>query len=961
MCNHIRDFQCTLTYSRAVLVLMNRIHVTRSIRYFHHISCRLRSISKAEPGLSDKVQSILKSEGPDALKNDGINVLSDYISNRSATSAERGRIIKFMYSRKAHEDLIKLSNSCLLDSGEKFQSNVSADEMRSYMNSLVFTRQHELLNRKMLNLINQFSLTRKDLVVKVINSVFTQLYRTTSMEQSLTVWVKLCKYMHGHVDFTSYEHYKYILKTLLFFLREKDISACYKEVLDLVELRENPLSSSQFASTLMYLLTYSRNFLLAEKVWDYKIEKGFPVVASDLTSICKTYCHFRRYSLVTEVYSRYPEAHDDQSQFDYLLVAYAKQQNWESLQNQFNSLFGIGELPNINHYGIVMYAIAQLGERDIVERLYSQLLRRKMVPNLPVLQSLLYAYYKSGDIAGCFRQFELFNKYGIQPTSSTCQIMLKVYRNIGDIDGALRTLKRMTDSNIEIWETHFAILINTCAKITNYAIAEELFQVMKDYYNIKPTGSSIGALMYVYIESNLPQQALKLFHKYCKGNSNVDENIKIYNKAIEAHMLMGQDTLSERLFQEILDRNIPTNSEFYKVMIAHLSRRKKDYDTAEGVLDQLLNHPTLVATASHFEILMDVYDRCSYREGVFKLYQRMLDHNIPVNSRVLYYLIKSTFKVKLQTKENLDEAIDVVDDIMKRAAKRTLDITFDKLHPSVMAWPMRAISKFYSPMKAIDLMNKYNDLFYENGESANGRLVVMRSMMVLSAEIQQWDDFQKIFERYLSKIDYYDSLPSSTVRNKKLSSSLRGILGYKIKQLAATNSVTKIPDLLKQMESKGLIIDNDSWNEAVLTMFSDSRTIEEGLRITNEKLIHGYNLIHKMRLLKKHATASTSIGKAPWLLDRKKENPKSFNPSLFLKSEVYEKVKTSLDSYLSTFVKVEEEIGRLVNLYGYFMKSYLMEPRSHVPHWDEIEYKNASFFRELRTKKRITAWNCLSD
>lgn len=936
-------------------MLTNKARVIRSLRCLH-ASPWIGSTYRLPPALPDNVKTILKDKSGKPLDNPQITTLMNFFMNREITFNERNYLIKYLYGKGAHENILTVGERCLFDPNGKFIEKVSVDELKRYVNSLVMARKTISLEQVAYKLIAQFSITRKEVVIQVINSMLVNLFKVETVPEALLKWVKITKRLHGHCDFTNYEQYRYILKTLIFCLREIDFSDPSYAVLELVKEDQGALTASQFASTLIYLFSHNRGFGLVEQLWNYKVENQLPISSTDLTSICKAYCHFKKYDLVEQVHSKYPEAHDDHSQFDYVLIAYAKQQNWQNLQDQFNALFGIGELPSINHYGIVMYAIAELGESEMVEKLYGQLLRRGMIPTLPVLQSLLHVYYKSGDLNGCFKHFELFRKYDIRPTPSSYVTMLKVYRNMGNIDGALKMLKQMTDNKVEMWETHFSIIINLCAKTTNYAVAQELFQIMKEHYNIKPSGSSIASLMYVYTESDLPQQSLKLFSEYC-GNgkkTKIRENeISIYNKAIEAYIKMGQKDMCELLFQDILKRNLETNSEFYEVMIKYLTTTVRDFETAENVLDQLLDHPKLKASSSHFECLMGAYDRISHRDGVFKLYQKMLDRGVQVNSKILYYLIKATFKTKLRTRANLEEAIHLVEDIMKRASDRSLDITFSSLHPSVVAWPMRVISKFHSPMRAMDLLNKYNELFYGKGDPANSRLVIMRSLMVLYAETEQWDDFERTFEKYLSKIEYYQNLPSSTVKNKKLLTLFKGVFGYKIKHLVATNNVLSIPKWLNELHGRGFVLDNDSWNEAILTMFSDSRTIEQGLGIVDQRLIHGYNLIHKYRLLRKNTTNNTSTDRGSWFLERKAQDPKTFQPSLYLKSDVAEKIKESMDNYLSTFGDVGQELERLIRDYKYFMKSYLMKPRVGIPNWDGIEAKHAYYFRQLRESKRV--------
>ncbi|QLQ79327.1 hypothetical protein HG537_0B06750 [Torulaspora globosa] len=874
---------------------------------------------------------------------------------------ERRYIVDFLFRRQAYLELNRFAQRYLVPKGDLDDNSygLSFRELRQYCKSLIATGNMVVLDQIVTKIIAESSIEHKRTAINFVNFLFTALkdgskvVATIEPEEVLLKWAKWMKLLNGHCDFENYTHQKDLLKPLLFYLREKrnEESEFFQRCLDKIKAALGASIASQLSSTLIYLEAYNRSFELVRDLWDYKINNNLVISSSDLTCILKCYCHFEEYDLVERTHAAFPHAHDEHQQFDYLLIAYSKSQNWKGLQDQFNALFNIGELPNIEHYGIVMSSMAAIGELDSVEKLYAQLLRRNMLPTYTVLQSLLYAHFKAGNLNSCFAQFELFEKYSIRPSPSTYTLMFKVFRALNNIDGALRLLKRATESDIDISEGHFALLIQMCSKFTNPLIAQELFHIMEDHYNIPPTGKSISALMDVYIESNLPQKSLSLFKRY--KHAKLENRLSIFNKAIKAYIAMGNSSMCESTFQEIVDLRLSDNSEFFRGMIKYLAVLKKDYATAESVLDQLLKHPTIKPDVSHFEVLMQAYDKIAFREGIHNLYKKMNENKIPVNSKVIYYLVKATFKVQMKTQGDLKKPIELLDRIMSNAAEKTLDITFNQLHPSVVAWPMRVVAKYYNPMKAIDLLNRYNQLFYGKEDiSVNGRLTIMRSLLVFSAEIEQWDEFDNIFERYVARIDSFEKQPSATMRNTKLRTAFKGLIFYKVRHLVATHNIQALPELLNSLEARGFVIDNISWNEAVKALFQDSRTIKTGLKIVNDKLIHGFNIIHKFRFLRKHA-GQRSLTDQSWFLRRKKMDPSSFNPSLYLTSEAYSQVTEYMDRYLSSLPDLNNNLSLLMEEFPYFMKSYLMKPRNTVKGWETIEAQNASFLAALRSTKRI--------
>ncbi|EJS42792.1 pet309p [Saccharomyces arboricola H-6] len=884
-------------------------------------------------------------------------------TNSVTTTFERHYLIKYLYRHQAYGNVIKIAQSFLyttIGSRKLLRQDVSLPELKKFLLSLVILQRGIQLDQAMSGVISQYLLTQKTMVVDLINSVFTKMVAMNMHEEAVYKWVKWMKLVNGHCEFTNYMENRLILRTFLSFMRQSSIRPDYLSYLKDIQLTQGPALASQFATTLILLLTYTRRFNLAEDIWNYKCEHNLPIISSDLTCILKTYCHMQRFSMVPQTYYKYPNAQHDQNQFDYLLVAHSKLRDWNALQQQFNDLFGIGKLPSIQHYGILMYTMARIGELDSVNKLYTQLLRRGMIPTYVVLQSLLYAHYKVGDFSACFTHFELFKKYDIPPSTATHTIMLKVYRGLNDLDGALRVLKRLSgDPSVEITESHFSLLIQMCSKSTNHLIAQELFDLMTDYYNIQHTGKSTAALMDVYIESDKATEAIVLFEKYSKNLSWRDGLILIFNKLIKAYISLQNTDKCEEVFRKITDLNLAVDSEFYKMMIKFSVTLNKDYDTAMSILNQLIKHPVVKVDAAHFEIIMEAYDKISYRDGIIDLYQLMSDNKVTANSKILYFILKAVAKKSLQNSEEVKETLKMIEDIMENAANGTLDVTYNKLHPSVMAWPMRMVVKHDSPQRALELYNRYNELFFKKHDwvSNNNKFVMMRSLLVLLAQIGQWKDFETLFTKYVDRIENIENLPSSTTPNIKLKSLFSGLLPYKINQLAAMNKIDELPLLWKKLQKKGFILDNISWNSAVDALFKDSRTISYGMKIVDDTLIHGYNLIHKFRLLTKLSQDTTRSSDKSWpTLELKEREPYKFQPRLYLQSETYRSIVKYLDTYLNgieDLTTLEDQIRDFISNYKYFMKDYLLKPRDNINNWERIELRHSSYFKELRKFKRI--------
>ena len=120
---------------------------------------------------------------------------------------------------------------------------------------------------------------------------------------------------------------------------------------------------------------------------------------------------------------------------------------------------------------------------------------------------------------------------------------------------------------------------------------------------------------------------------------------------------------------------------------------------------------------------------------------------------------------------------------------------------------------------------------------------------------------------------------------------------------------------------------------------------------------YGYNLIHKFRLLTKLSEDKTQSSDKSWpTLKMKEKEPNKFQPRLYLKSDTYNSIMRQLDTYLDgidDLKTLEDQVRDFISNYKYFMKDYLLMPRSKINKWEQIEMRHLSYFKELRKSKRV--------
>ncbi|QEU60541.1 Pet309 [Kluyveromyces lactis] len=910
----------------------------------------LEQLSKSLPAVPIPVLEVVHKCSDDVpLDEEQRLTIKDYLTHEETEipTVDRSILLKYLCGKKEYDMVETMAKLHLFDKDGHFLETCTVNNVQIYFEVLIQTKQLDKLTEEAVKYISQFSINKQGSSVYMINYLFVKLYQNFSPQDALYIWTKLVSVYYGHCELTSMDIYGPILNHLYYFFKaSKESHQCVLPLLKRMQHEDGIMPASHLASTLITFFSSSRWFSEVERIWHWKVDRNLPIVASDLTAMMRSRCHFRDWDTVINLHHQYSLAQDDYMQFDYLLVALAKKQDWDRLKHQFDALFGIGELPTVNHYGVIMYALSMHGELELVEKLHGQLLRRDMTPSYAVLLSIINAHYNVGDYNGAVREFALFKRYGIRPTSASYLIVLKAYKKMGSLDSCFRVLKTMSAENIPLNEAHFKIIIELCGKLDNYPVAEELFNVMTTDYFIQPTGLTISALIRTFLKSKKYKEAWRLIQKY--ENVVTVDKFKIVQQKIMYYVLTGDTENAEEQLKIYFRKKYKVNSNFYMILLQHLVAGRKDCVAAEKVLDELVRANMPLIKPDHFNILLEEYNRIGYLEGISNTISKIVDNQIPMNSKTLYFLVKSRFELNRKKRESPEFLLGWLEEILESIAKNKLNFTTRTIHPSVVTWPMNFISRNDDPSKAVDLFTKYVKLFFPRSRDWNNKLVVLRSLLIVSAESGKWEDFDILFTRYKDKLSFFQNQPSAVVPNNQLKAAFVGLFEYKIKRMRQLNEINRLPSLIEELENKGYILSNNEWNEALWRMIRRKSTFDFAMKRINGMFIRGYTWIHRARSLRKRQDGKYNVN------DSSSSSSEESKTNLYLKSENYDLIMIQIDKYLRYNSKtLEREVKRLIIEYPYVMKQYLRKPRNDISNWDIIERNHSAYLRKLRSTYEV--------
>ncbi|CAL9729471.1 pentatricopeptide repeat-containing protein Pet309p, mitochondrial [Monosporozyma unispora] len=953
-----------------------RLLVVPVVRYSVYSHATRRSLSD--------IPSQHNSNDPNEDANALVYNVKAVNSKDSNNPLNRYNIMKKLIKDDKFSQLIAIGDKLLLEQDVnkqkiRWKSDVTLKEYYWYFHSLIKMKDWKILDQMMLQVIAQFSISNKRKVILLLSSTLRHMLTSTSSKKdkgllidNLLCWAHWIKRLNGTCELLDFMREQPLLFPIVRLIRSKNfitkevpITVFLKEVLLKVKDDMGPSAASQLSSTFINILKHDVGLKEVEDIWKFKVEHSFPIISNDLTVLLKSYVYRHKYKEIQDVYHLYPNAHGDSIQFDYMLLSHTRLQEWSSLQKQFDDLFGIGKLPNVNHYEIVMFAMAYAKELEKTELLYDQFLRRDMLPTYSILQSLLYVHYKCNKFLSCFQQFQLFEKYSIKPSESTYLIMFKVYKELNNMEGALKLLRDITDKNPSmVNEEMCSTMIQQCAKVTNYAIAEEIFTIMNDYYTIKPTPLSISSLMTVYNSSKRYDLTLQLFETYSKKLTTHDNLIWMQGKVIDAYINLEQFEECTKFVESIDENSSRDKVSYYQAMLQYVIQVKDDMDEATNILKEIIRDGNV--TPHHIEQIMEKYNNPQGYNSILNLYDMMIEAKIPLNSKILYYIIKATFQLQMTTGKDLTSAIELLEDIMENLANGKIKlVTGSQLHPSVFGWPIRAIARNYNPKTAMSLLNKYNELFYDKDDKSfklNNKVINLRTLIILFGELNKTDEVNYFFQQLCSQLNKFKESNSTTMRNFKLYTILNGVIEYKLNQLMQDGKVaTELPTLIEKFLKEKVNFTNHAWNQIVLTLIKEPKTLEIGMKYINEKLLHGFNFIHKARLLRKNQTTLSEEGgevnkEKSWSLTSKKLNFEFNVPRLYLQSDNYNELFNVMNMKLNGMSFEEYNklvINEWVDKYPHIMKDYLLKDHSTTIHdWDKFEDINKDILRDIRLQRR---------
>ncbi|KAI5950998.1 hypothetical protein KGF54_004072 [Candida jiufengensis] len=240
---------------------------------------------------------------------------------------------------------------------------------------------------------------------------------------------------------------------------------------------------------------------------------------------------------IYELYMQNRDLHDDESQESVFLQLCVEHKDWKSLQSRFENMYGKGNLPDTIHYGITMQALEFLGADSELERLYEQILERKLSMNSVIFIARMKANIRQKDQNELFNVLQEYIYLALNGRAYQNDIkfvfpfVLELYIQEQDYKSVLDIIKIYSEKEKEFGlEFVSPKVLSDVSKILaeNCSIAhlEQLFEIASTYHKLTP--EFMAGIIDCYTRLGQFSKADSLAYQAHSRSSPPFSNLQIY-------------------------------------------------------------------------------------------------------------------------------------------------------------------------------------------------------------------------------------------------------------------------------------------------------------------------------------------------------------------------------------------------------------------------------------------------
>lgn len=667
-------------------------------------------------------------------------------------------------------------------------------------------------------------------------------------------------------------------------------------------MKEKQTFASMLTSTIISICYDTNNFDFVVKLWKTKEEIGTET-SYDLFKAMSAFIKLGQPDDSLGIYESHSELHEDWL-FDVVLKTYASKQDWTGMQRIFESLFGRGDLPNLEHYRIVMDAVSKIAGTEIIETMYNNMLSRSLKPSVGIFNAMMYSYYAKGDLRGVLRSFDLLKASKIYPNSHSYNILLMMYRDQKDLESAREVIQEIVNKQMRVPRHLLTTVISLCAERNDVVNGEAVFGWISEAGH-HPDTTSYNALLTCYTESRNYKKALDLFDEM--QSKNIPLRIDTITIMLKFYVVTKNWASFDSLLGRMMELRIQPDSKLYSVLLLNLCERKQ-LESAEELIKALETSKETNKKLSiyHYSILMSGYLNLGNYERTIEIYNSLESLNLLPTFQTSAFFLSAVAKLGETSPKLKDRATEILLEYLNDRDSVDLTSNFtprNTVTPPLAGVVLREYERTGNLASALDIAEKMKQQGGE--ENTVFHVLTLRSILETCAKAHEWDQFNKYWNLLFEALRKW-FVPIETITatgEKKLVDRIPTrqrfafdrVFRSKVFQMITFGEHKDIIGLVESLYSLGFKMSNRLLNDTVTLLVQNDETIEAGYRLANNQLMpYEYRRLKwRPKLLSKDITTAEyvkKVGQFSLKTNSKTLLFKRFERLLFLEQESMKKM-----------------------------------------------------------------------
>lgn len=636
-----------------------------------------------------------------------------------------------------------------------------------------------------------------------------------------------------------YKTERTILTNMIKFEKSEDLI----RILEMM-IKKNSTLNARLVSTIIDICHEVYDFESVINVWKM-MDRLQVTTPFDLHRAMKAYLKLNQPQEALKVYESNPQIHQDWL-FDLVLEAYGLSEDWVGMRNTFDSLFGRGELPNLNHYRIVITAISRIAQTDVIQFLYENLLSRDMKPNVNIHNAIMYGYYALGDLDGVKASFKILCDSGVSPNTNSYNIMLMIYRDLKDLKSAQDVLRAALAQGA-ISKVLLTTIVSLCAERRDPVNGEIVFNwIVEAGYH--PDLTSFNALLHCFVEARMNKKVIALHRRMQK----LGIPLRIDTATILLSHYSGtldHDSIS-LLLNEMNHEGVSRDKYFYSELLEYFCKSNRMED-AEMLMEEMSISGNITPDIYHYSILMKGYLERKNFSKVLETYDILGNHGLKPSFHTSALVLEAIQRSSKDLPELKGRSADLLSEFLLN--KDSIDLTSEHLPrngvpPELSKIVARRFADQGKPDEILKIAAQMKD--QHNGKyDIEKDVILMRKLLESYGRARDWENFSlywiKFFEAqrqlYVPReiIDNKNRSFKSTTDKIPLRDQYSNdqIFIYKIYQIFTFSEHMGVMDFLDAMRAEGYLFSNNLINMVIRLLAEEDSTIHNAYQLVEYYLM----------------------------------------------------------------------------------------------------------------------------